>query len=516
MHTHQQSARRRVVVTAIALIATVALGAAGCSSSGGDTDDAKAARAQTAPTIAHSDGPTADLSEELTGGNGVFLGAASAPDNLAAAGYEEHEYVAAGTATAYTAPGGLPNDGRFALQQAGSADYRTRIVVRRPVAPADFNGTVIVEWLNVSGGVDANPDYAFMADELVRGGYAWVGVSAQQIGVEGGPVAVSIGGAAGDVAGKGLKALDPARYGSLAHPGDAYAYDIYTQVARALRASGGPGPLAGLDVERIIAVGESQSAFALTTYVNGVQPVTRTFDGFLLHSRGGSAAPLGEGGGPIDIASAVTAPKNTIVRTDTEVPVLTVETETDLVSIIGFYPARQDDTEMIRLWEVAGTAHADRSLVGDLADTLDCGAPINDGPQGYVVRSALRALDEWVRTGDAPPVAPRLEVDTSAGSPRIRRDANGLALGGIRTAPVDAPVSALSGDPGSADASIICLLLGSARPLTAAQLAALYPDRAAYIDAYTKATDAAIAAGAVIPEDRQAMLDDAQPERIAG
>ena len=44
-------------------------------------------------------------------------------------------------------------------------------------------------------------------------------------------------------AGKGLKAIDPARYGSLDHPGDAYSYDIYTQVARAVRAGAGLGGL---------------------------------------------------------------------------------------------------------------------------------------------------------------------------------------------------------------------------------------------------------------------------------
>ena len=45
-------------------------------------------------------------------------------------------------------------------------------------------------------------------------------------------------------------------------------------------------------------MGESQSAYALTTYVNGVHPLTGLFDGFLIHSRGGAAMPLGEPGAP--------------------------------------------------------------------------------------------------------------------------------------------------------------------------------------------------------------------------
>ncbi len=63
----------------------------------------------------------------------------------------------------------------------------------------------------------------------------WVGVSAELIGVEGGPVFVRVEGPGTEVAGKGLKGIDPARDGSLTHPGDAYSFDIFTQVARGLR-----------------------------------------------------------------------------------------------------------------------------------------------------------------------------------------------------------------------------------------------------------------------------------------
>ena len=84
----------------------------------------------------------------------------------------------------------------------------------------------------MSGGLDAAPDYTYLRSEIVRRGYAWVGVSAQLIGIEGGPVAVSVPQAEAAGAGKGIKHIDPARYGDLVHPGDAFSYDIYTQVAR--------------------------------------------------------------------------------------------------------------------------------------------------------------------------------------------------------------------------------------------------------------------------------------------
>jgi len=38
---------------------------------------------------------------------------------------------------------------------------------------------------------------------------------------------------------------------------------------------------------------------------------------------------------------------------------------------------RQPDRDRFRLWEVAGTAHADVHLVGPLASSIDCGVPIN-------------------------------------------------------------------------------------------------------------------------------------------
>ena len=463
----------------------------------------------TAPSTAASvdlpAGPAADVAEELTGGDGVFLAGATAGTDLIMAGLVEEEFVAAGTAVSYRGIE-LPSDGRFVLAPAGEAEYRTRIVVRRPESAGDFNGTVVVEWLNVSGGLDAAPDRTNMNDELLRSGYVWVGVSSQRIGIESGPVAVATG---SDLAGMGLKAIDAARYGSLQHPGDAFSYDVFSQVGRALRAG---GALGGLRPERLLAVGESQSAFALTTYVNGVQPLTEVYDGFILHSRGGAPAPLGEGGRPMDVAASLSGPP-TIVRTDGDAPVLVVQTETDLVSIFQYHAARQADSERFRLWEIAGTAHADRFMLGGAADSVGCSAPINDGPQRFVVSAALRSLDTWVRTGDAPPMAARLEIEVSGGSPVIVRDADGIALGGIRTPLVDVPAAVLSGEPGPTP-SIICLLLGSTMPLSDDRLVELHGDTTGYLEAFETATDAAIEAGFVLAEDREAMLAEAQPDLV--
>jgi hypothetical protein len=368
--------------------------------------------------------------------------------------------------------------------------------------------------MNVSSGADAAPDYTYLADELVRGGFAWVGVSAQRIGIEGGPVAVSTPAAELTGAGKGIRAVDPERYGDLSHPGDAFSYDIYTQVARSLRSPGEVDPFDGLDVERLLAVGESQSAFALTTYVNGVQPLTGPFDGFLIHSRGGAAAPLGDPESGIDIVGTIGGEPTTI-RTDLDVPTIVIETETDLLGILNYLPARQPDSDRLRLWEIAGTAHADAFQIGDAESILGCAQPVNRGQQHIVLKAALRHLDTWAKGGDAPPGAERLEIDESGAQPAFVRDENGNARGGIRNPAVDAPVAVLSGEA-AAGSSIICILFGSTVPLPAERLAALYPTTADYNAAYEEATDAMIEAGFALDDDRQTLIDEADPSGLAG
>jgi hypothetical protein len=455
-------------------------------------------------------GPSADLTP-TSGGNGVYLGE-PIPVNLERAGYVEREYFASGTATSYSATSPLAEDGRWSFAPDGTAPYRTRVLVRRPSDRARFSGTVVVEWMNVSGGVDSNPEWSTTHEEILRRGDAWVGVSAQRIGVEGGPVAVTVSAVPGsEAAGVGLKTIDPARYGSLEHPGDGFAFDIYTQVARAARSGAG---LAGLRPKRVIAAGQSQSAFALVTYYNGVQPLTHAFDGFFVHSRLGVAMPLVGPGEYADIVSAIGGTSRPIFRTDQDAPVLDVQTESDITSVINSYPARQPDSDHFRLWEVAGTAHADAHLLGSTAQYIQCGVPINNGALHVVAKAGLRALMTWVETGKAPPKAARIDVASGA-SPQIQRNADGIALGGIRTPPVDVPVAELSGAPGPTP-SVICLLLGSTEPFSAERLAQLYPSRAVYKQRYDRAAGATIKAGFVLPEDRAALLEFSEPSQIAG
>ena len=287
-------------------------------------------------------------------------------------------------------------DGVWDAREDGRAEFRSRMIVRRPEDPARFSGTVVLEWFNVTIGRDGDPSWGYGAEEIMREGHAWVGVSAQQTGV------------------RALATTDPQRYGSLDHPGDPYSFDIFTQARRALTRRSGAAPLGDLEPETLIAIGLSQSASFLFAYVNGVQPLTEAFDGFLAHS---PAQPA-------------------LVRTDLDEPTLVFLTETDL-TVYGFAALRQPDSDSVRRWEVAGAAHADAWLLDQLGSGSGSSCPgrLNEGPHHQTLRAALHRLVAWVETGETPPRSPRIELAAKPG-PRpaaIARDEHGNALGGIRT-----------------------------------------------------------------------------------
>lgn len=440
--------------------------------------------------------------------------------DLADVGYEVEEFFLTGTATGFANDGTLRSDGRWRVSPAATAPYKTRIVVYRPIDPANFSGTVVVEWLNVSGGLDAAPDWITLHTEITRSGAVWVGVSAQYVGIEAGASPLT------PLAG-GLKSIDPARYGTLSHPGDTFSYDIYSQAGAALRAPNGPDPLGGLKIRKLIAAGESQSAFRMTTYVNAIDPLARVYDGFFIHSRGGGSAPLSQ-----SPQEQIRTPDVVRIRTDVRVPVMTFQTETDVLGLES-YPDRQPDSRNFRLWESAGTAHADTytlnvgfSDVGGnpavaavlvtaspLPGIIDCASPINSGPQHWVGKAALKALERWIGGGRAPAHAPRLFVTTGDdGVPEYPRDPNGNVFGGIRTSYVDAPVAALSGL--GQTGSSFCGIFGTTVPLSEDVIRARWRSNADYVADVKYSNDAAVRQGFLLKPDADLILEYARTSGI--
>lgn len=426
------------------------------------------------------------------------------PD-LDAAGYVEVEYVAHGSARRLEAPD--PGADAVAAAWVDPAPVATRVLVRAP-EPSAFSGTVVMEWLNVSSGADAAPDWTYLGEEIVRRGHAWVGVSAQQTGAVGGPSSVT-----GDTS-PGLRGTDPERYGALLHPGDAYSYDLFTAIGHSIDAPG--APLAGHRVIRRIAVGESQSAFALTTYLCRIAPALGAgahFDAYLLHSRGRAELGLGEPGRPHRLEEVRTGPP--ALLPDLGVPVIVVQTETDVVSPrFGFAEARQPDGPWLRTWEVAGTAHADLWQIGEFEEFLGCPEPVNRGQQAYVVRAALRWLETWTSPsapgdpGAVPAARPLTLLDGA-----LAGDGFGNSLGGVRTPVVEAPVQILTG-VAAAEASVMCSLFGATRAIAAAELRERYGSAEGYLASYRRAVEEAIDAGFVLAEDRAAILAEARPDLI--
>jgi hypothetical protein len=419
------------------------------------------------------------------------------PTGVAAHDYVEQEFFASGTAHAFR---GIsePDDGRWTIEPTESPEaYTTRILVRRPADPARFSGTVVVEWMNVTAGESA-PDWMYLNPALMDEGDAWVGVSAQALGVEGGQPLLG-GSIAGT--GSGLVQEEPQRYGSLHHPGDDYALDIFDQIGLALR-SAHSGVLGPLRPRHVVAVGESQSAFYLTTFADALEPLSHTFDGIFIHSRGGGGAPLVGGS-----VSAAYSAKGLRIRTDLREPVFMFETQTDLIEL-GYASAQQPDTPHIRTWEVAGTSHADSYLLGPATSVLHCTAPVNSGPQHVVVQAAFTDFVRWVVDGTPPPSPPPFRFK-STNPAALALDAHGNVIGGVRTPAVDVPVSTLTGNapPG---ASAICGLFGSTTAFSPQTLTGLYGSKARYLSEYTTDLDHAIAEGYLLPSERASLLAQAQ------
>lgn len=437
--------------------------------------------------------------------------------DLADVGYRQSEFFLSGTASSYVPVSPLTTDGKWRVKAAASAPYKTRAIVYRPSNPRDFNGTVYVSWLNVSLGADLATEWLYAQTQLVREGAAVVMVSAQKVGLDNAIL------------------KDPARYGTLSHPGDSFSYSIFSQAGQAVRDRSFQ-LLDGLKPKRLIAIGQSQSGHRLHTYLNALQPIDRVYDGVLLWSR-----LLPSAGAELSQApqAVVPVPDGSRVRAD-QVPVLAFQTETDSVRMLA-NSLQQPDSPLFRLWDVAGAAHGDTYLAIYTTDTgdrfatadfifngmlgplksvpagefqIDCNVGINMGVQHYVAEAAFAALDKWVRTGNPPRSAPRFQY-SSMSPPTYARDAFGNVLGGIRTPFVDVPLATVTGTPHPENPAA-CVLGGSTVPFSQGQIEALYPTHKRFVKAWNRATNEAVKNGWIVAVNKQPLKAVADMADIGG
>ena len=404
-------------------------------------------------------------------------------------GFVEEEFTFEGQASSYglVMSGGVGNmtavAGDAAVVSAGNP-YRTRLYVIRPSDPAKFNGTVIYDWLNATSGYDINLGWFHMKELILRKGYAYVGATVQKNPVTG-PL--------------GLVQWNPNRYGTLdvtnggKFTGEDLGWDIFAQGAKAVRAV--PAVLGNLPVQKVIAMGGSQSGGRLGMYMNSVsQPHGNIFDGAILLY-----------GGPQ-------------MRRDLPVPILKILTETEIEGMANETRVAVADTAKLKTWSIAGSAHADYAgFVPRLAIYLrdmavnyggaseTCATPSRNRLTGrYIYNAALVRMEEYLNKGTPLPTSPAVPF-TSASTPErpvTQRDADGLILGGIRTPDIDAATGVNTG--------ILCGLPGSFMPFTKAKLDSLYATHDAYVAKVTASANKAVADGFMLAEDAQEAIDTAK------
>jgi hypothetical protein len=423
--------------------------------------------------------------------------------DVKALGYVEEEFVVSGDATSFRLSPGTEAtpDGRWQAEPASAAPYATRMLVYRPEAAADFNGTVIVYWNNVSMGHDLFLDLDDLPDE----GFAVALVTTQRVGVHGLAAAPM-----------GLLAWDPERYGSLSITSDDFSYDIFTQAASTVapdRRREAVDPMGGLDVKKLVAMGGSQSAGRLAAYVNAIQPISRRFDGFLLTIYFGTPTPLEVGDFDVDLSNVDMSQRpgaTARLRDDLGVPVFVMNSE---LEAIACYPVRQPDTDTFRTWEIAGTSHTSSPSLRKRAPKIERDTGIsmpfpddmNAVPITHVQAAAIHHLHRWVNGGPPAPSQPKIEF--AGDPPQVQRDENGIAVGGIRLPQVELPTARHSAEPMGSD--IISYLRGSSRPFPAGRLEELYPDRDDYLARFAEATRRAEAAGVLLAADAAALVEEA-------
>jgi len=355
-----------------------------------------------------------------------------------------------------------------------SPAYKSRMVVRRPSDPAKFSGTVFVEWYNVSGGIDFAVLWASSREYFMREGHAFVTVSAQAGGVN------------------ALRNDYPERYGSLEHPGDSAANAVFSQAAAAIRSHSETlfGPC--MPTKALLAVGQSQSSMRLADYVNNTHPSDQVYDGYMLHSGREPAS------------------------NDPGVPVFVVLTMNEGNGSLS------DGPNMVK-WVVAGATHNDKRITergAEIADSIDvavseCTNPMNNFPSYRVYNAALDGLHRWIREGEKPPAGMPFQESGSG----LATDDFGNVLGGVRSQDIEVPIATHGLDNGPADlldiiGYLACGLGGSQVPFSEETLLELYPTHEDYVQRYTAAADAALAAGFVLQADRDLAVQQAEAAPI--
>lgn len=457
---------------------------------------------------------------------GTTIGTGALQD-LGALGYTESEYVI--TVTEPKVYRYLRSTTRVRSREAPPSpqgDYRSRFIVRAPADPADFNGRVLVEMMNTTAQVDLDIAWQQAHQYLTRSGWAYVGITVQQTGIQ---ALNRFSRDRGRYSSLGLNLQVPAAAADLSsgRRDPSIAWDLVTQVGRLLTSTSEENPLADFDVESVLLTGQSQMAGYAVTYVNAIHPLENVYDGFLIAYRGSGATNLKYvRRDPTASTSDSRTQRRVNKRTD---PVIVLQSGSD--PLRGPEPGQKADfdatiwrpdattpRDRYRLWEVTGSSHNDRwgseQALGVLrrdyglpfAPRCDWTSPagVNDFPARMAWHAALDALAQWAEDDRPAPTAPRVERDDD-GAPLL--DANGNARGGLRLPRIDVPVAQYR--PTSPGA-LFCPLTGTQTPFDDGDLRSRYPTVDDYVDQVRRAADRSITAGFLLGEDAELLVESAR------
>ncbi|MFD2415144.1 alpha/beta hydrolase domain-containing protein [Amycolatopsis pigmentata] len=457
-----------------------------------------------------------------TSAHSLPLGVARLPGtafgvDLEAAGYREDEYLVSGNANAWT------YDEHGQAVPDADVPYTTRILVRRPVDEARFDGVVQAEPLHPE--YDTAISWRVLHPWIMRTGAAWVGITQEPRIAE------------------SLRAeFDPARYGRLSIPAPSLRYDIVADVVTALRTRAF-GLWDGPEITRAYLSGWSMTGSFCRVFLGegfherrrlpGGEPI---FDGYVIAISSGGAARAGYPGLSNGPDQPTMRDPRRIVGSH-GVPVIELLSEVESETHGPVLRADSDDpADRYRLYQVAGTSHD--STGPHHVDTNQeqyrrRGLPVpsrriletpSDARMDFVARAVFSLLDRWVADGQAPPHAERFTFEEEpcgeiGDAVPLARDEHGNVLGGIRTPWVETPVARYHPHstpvPGEcrpspwmpmAEPEAMTWLAGHMTTFSADLLIARYPTAETYLTRYRENCLAMVGAGFLRWEEVEPLL----------
>ncbi len=374
-------------------------------------------------------------------------------EDLSVDGYMEEEILMSGTAQTYEYIDGLAESPLVQPTETDPAPYTTRILIRRPINAADFNGVVYMELLNATARYDGAPMWNLTYPSMIQDGAAWVGVTfsgrtiqfmRDEWGIDAFPSPA------------GSQPRNRSRYATLSITNRAHTWDILNQAAALLKADDDSrNPMQGFAIDTIIATGYSQSARYVNTFANSffpsyseASPCTEELqqlnqcipivDGYIVAAGGPVASQLNGAGShprgdrrncenalnrqagcleteiepkPAEDAPVYKLPK--IMRYTTESDISSARVRQDKAFADGTQDERYQP--LLRTYEVAGTSHADYwgSVVGNAVGAYQfgtagpvsssCDLPLNPLRTGIPLSAIQHRLARWIQYDELPP-----------------------------------------------------------------------------------------------------------------